>query len=1422
MRRPRKVTPAVPAPAAATDSPADAASASKEDEEFGGFDSSDGEEPSGTAPPSPASSDDEGDGKKTAKPLARSKNTSDEVSVIEKSVIDAEPHLSKDSDGLDSVPRQDRVERKALMVVLRDVICVPLSVAAAMLNNGIKSSDDFRLLTKEDINDLCMRLKMGSMHTKRILVFAKWMHHAPNSVDVAKEFTASVLRFEMMTRAAASYDNVTTTAAKAEKSATSLLPEPFDGSQKKWLTFRYGFEAWAGASGSTFTACIAHHSDRYSKADPTGPHTSPRDVSDLFALSPVVNITRNATIFYTLMSLTSAGDAWGLVEPHEHTKDGRSAWISLCAFYEGTSQVGLTTEQARATVMESVYTGLSKQFSFTKYVARHISANNALLRNKEGYSDAQKTNFFLKGITDPALLPYKATAEARLDDWNFNRVVNYMRTSATKLSSKDRSDSRNVRQTKTTGRATGNQRGNDNKRRGSSNRPSNKGAEKPSRPHKHVLPPELWEALTPAIRESILSAKRSIAPPGREAKRAKSSDTDNSSSTVESYSQLPSSKKPIRKHTCEDHVQVDSSTPETLLRDAPTDISPHVTTKKVTFGAGVLFGRYANRVSLNRMVRSGSHFDQAPWRKSDFRLNDATLVRIRQNRSRGTKTPTNYGEAVIDTGADTVCVGAGYSVLSYTGRSVSLRGFHDDGETFERIPVVTAATAYDYDDGTTVILIFHEALNLGPTQTTSLINLNQIRHAGHQTDDIPKFLSQGKSLHGIETLDGDYIPFELKGRASLLYSRVPTQHELDNCQHIDLTCDQPWDPNSKDWEENEAKYTRHDRSRRACYTDSVPVDILPDWPPLPVSPGSVVPDFHNRVMNPRDIVREIKYATIGASISSPRVLDVDRDKLRRILGHVPMEVVERTLTATTQLAERTGEMPLHRRYKTKFEQLRYRRLKCTLYSDTFKSSIKSSRGHTHTQGFVCGDSYFIYHYLMKAESAADQGLAEFIHNIGIPAQLHTDNAKVETLSKWKKLTSSHWIKTTVTEPYSPWQNRCEHEFGAARIHTRLVLETTKCPEQLWDYALAYVIFVRNHTARKALAWITPITAMTGDTHDISEILVFEFFEPVQYFDNPDVKFPQNKAKVGRWLGIATNVGQALCYHILTDKGTVITRSTVTPLQNLDSSALQTALATFDATIREIYQPSDFALGNKIKAPAFRRDEAMKVARRSDDPGDGNTRNRHVLYDLNEGDDHIQLDPGLTVDDFFENDSPDQDPTSLIIGTDVLLTSGAVQRQGRVTKRDRDGTPVPNDDPGNFVVEFDDGTEEVHGYQALLDAVYKQVDDDGNEWYTFDDIVDHQKRPRGGRGRTRGWFLRVKWANGEFTWEPLTSLKESNPYPVAKYAADHDLLSEHAFSYWAPTVLKKADRWIRAAKTRKKKNRYKYGIEVSRSTTNVRT
>ena len=63
---------------------------------------------------------------------------------------------------------------------------------------------------------------------------------------------------------------------------------------------------------------------------------------------------------------------------------------------------------------------------------------------------------------------------------------------------------------------------------------------------------------------------------------------------------------------------------------------------------------------------------------------------------------------------------------------------------------------------------------------------------------------------------------------------------------------------------------------------------------------------------------------------------------------------------------------------------------------------------------------------------------------------------------------------------------------------------------------------------------------------------------------------------------------------------------------------------------------------------------------------------------------------------------------------------------------------------------------------------------------------------------------------------MTSLKDSTPYEVAKYAQDNGLLKESAFSFWAPHVLRKRDRYVRAARKRKLNNRYKYGVEIPRN------
>ena len=70
----------------------------------------------------------------------------------------------------------------------------------------------------------------------------------------------------------------------------------------------------------------------------------------------------------------------------------------------------------------------------------------------------------------------------------------------------------------------------------------------------------------------------------------------------------------------------------------------------------------------------------------------------------------------------------------------------------------------------------------------------------------------------------------------------------------------------------------------------------------------------------------------------------------------------------------------------------------------------------------------------------------------------------------------------------------------------------------------------------------PLTVRHGDTRDISPFLTFQFMEPVYYLDY--TSFPQTQEKPGHWVGVAPNVGDMLCYEILTERNTIINRSAV--------------------------------------------------------------------------------------------------------------------------------------------------------------------------------------------------------------------------------------------------------------------------------------
>ena len=97
--------------------------------------------------------------------------------------------------------------------------------------------------------------------------------------------------------------------------------------------------------------------------------------------------------------------------------------------------------------------------------------------------------------------------------------------------------------------------------------------------------------------------------------------------------------------------------------------------------------------------------------------------------------------------------------------------------------------------------------------------------------------------------------------------------------------------------------------------------------------------------------------------------------------------------------------PLHRRFCTKQSHLHYKLLGARhgrFYSDAMFSYVKSTQGNMCGQVFT-NDLSFAKLIGMHAELQDGDALLEFIQDIGIPSSLHTDDAKAETLGKWKRI-----------------------------------------------------------------------------------------------------------------------------------------------------------------------------------------------------------------------------------------------------------------------------------------------------------------------------------------------------------------------------------------------------------------------------------
>ncbi|MGH3054508.1 MAG: reverse transcriptase domain-containing protein, partial [Gaiellaceae bacterium] len=300
-----------------------------------------------------------------------------------------------------------------------------------------------------------------------------------------------------------------------------------------------------------------------------------------------------------------------------------------------------------------------------------------------------------------------------------------------------------------------------------------------------------------------------------------------------------------------------------------------------------------------------------------------------------------------------------------------------------------------------------------------------------------------------------------------------------------------------------------------------------------------------------------------------------------------------------------------------------------------------------------------------------------------------------------------------------------------------------------------------------------------------------------------------------WLGIAHDVGQAMCYWILKSNGQVVARTTVRPLSDDETKdpLEKEKRVEFTKSVTEFIGEFDGELIYN-EQPLDEPEQPELLTVHTDDHGEA------LVTSEEERPPEVQLG---------------SDP---LVNAELILPRGDSHEMGTIVgrKRDEDGHLVgrkhlmPNLDSRVYRVRFSDGNEEDFVYNQIAEHITMHVDTEGNQYRLFKAIVDHRidqdkavakadqyRVDSNGRRymkkTTAGVELQIEWVDKSTSWRTLRDLKETNMVEVAEYARDNGLLDLPAFEWWARSVLKKKERLIKASKSRHIRVGYKFGLPV---------
>ena len=189
---------------------------------------------------------------------------------------------------------------------------------------------------------------------------------------------------------------------------------------------------------------------------------------------------------------------------------------------------------------------------------------------------------------------------------------------------------------------------------------------------------------------------------------------------------------------------------------------------------------------------------------------------------------------------------------------------------------------------------------------------------------------------------------------------------------------------------------------------------------------------------------------------------------------------------------------------------------------------------------------------MDSKSKAGDALRVFCQEFGVPDRITMDGGseQVGKHTEFMHQIRKHDIKYNITEPDRHNQNQAEGVVREVRKKWFRVMFRKRVPRKLWDYGMRWVCetmqrtWLRNHRIDGGI----PLEFVTGETLDISEYLDFGFYDQVWFHENAGLGEPQ----LGRWLGVSHRTGGPMCYHVLKTNGSVLSRTSVWRVTNLES------------------------------------------------------------------------------------------------------------------------------------------------------------------------------------------------------------------------------------------------------------------------------